>query len=59
MFRSKFFDLKHRNVSLWFSVFTFWSKFCELTRHNIRVWVNVFTSSIFFLFDRFNITCAS
>ncbi|MFS8018595.1 hypothetical protein Hanom_Chr15g01393871 [Helianthus anomalus] len=46
MLRSKFCDLKHRNVRLWFSVFTFRSKFCELTRRNIHVWVK--TSSIFF-----------
>ncbi|MFS7986867.1 hypothetical protein Hanom_Chr11g01015301 [Helianthus anomalus] len=59
MLRSKFCDLTHRNVRLWFTVFTFRSKFCELTRRNVRVWVNVFTSSIFFPFDRFNITCAS
>ncbi|KAJ0889167.1 hypothetical protein HanRHA438_Chr09g0409931 [Helianthus annuus] len=43
----KFCDLTHRNVRLWFSVFTFRSKFCELTRRNVRVCENVFTSSIF------------
>ncbi|MFS7907244.1 hypothetical protein Hanom_Chr01g00068981 [Helianthus anomalus] len=59
MIRSKFCDLTHRNVHLWFNVFTFRSKFCELTRRNVRVWVNVFTSSVFFLFDRFNKMCAS
>ncbi|MFS7912769.1 hypothetical protein Hanom_Chr02g00133771 [Helianthus anomalus] len=58
MLYSKFCDLTHRNVCLWFSVFTFRFKFCELTRRNVRVWVNVFTSSIFFPFDRFNITSA-
>ncbi|MFS8004040.1 hypothetical protein Hanom_Chr13g01220961 [Helianthus anomalus] len=47
MLRSKFCDLTHRNVHLWFNVFTFRSKFCELTRRNVRVWVNVFTSSVF------------
>ncbi|MFS7983687.1 hypothetical protein Hanom_Chr11g00977451 [Helianthus anomalus] len=47
MLRSKFCDLTHRNVRLWFNVFTFRSKFCELTRRHVRVWVNVFTSSIF------------
>ncbi|MFS7922267.1 hypothetical protein Hanom_Chr03g00247101 [Helianthus anomalus] len=48
MLDSKFCGLTHRNVRLWFNVFTFRSKFCELTRRNVRVWVNVFTSSIFF-----------
>ncbi|MFS7937108.1 hypothetical protein Hanom_Chr05g00423701 [Helianthus anomalus] len=47
MLGSKFCDLTHRNVHLWFNVFTFRSKFCELTRRNVRVWVNIFTSSIF------------
>ncbi|MFS7987788.1 hypothetical protein Hanom_Chr11g01027011 [Helianthus anomalus] len=59
MLCSKFCDLTHHNVRLWFNVFTFRSKFCELTRCNVRVWVKVFTSSIFFPFDRFNITCGS
>ncbi|MFS8012678.1 hypothetical protein Hanom_Chr14g01323651 [Helianthus anomalus] len=59
MLGSKFCDLTHRNVRLWFNVFTFSSKFCELTRCNVRVWMNVFTLSIFFLFNRFNITCGS
>ncbi|MFS8024656.1 hypothetical protein Hanom_Chr16g01465961 [Helianthus anomalus] len=56
MFGSKFCDLTHRRVHLWFNVFTFCSKFCELTRRNVSVWVNVFTSSLFSPFDRFNIT---
>ncbi|MFS7956258.1 hypothetical protein Hanom_Chr07g00652481 [Helianthus anomalus] len=56
MLRSKFWDLTHRNVRLWFNVFTFRSKFCELTRRNVRVLVNVFTSSFFSPFDRCNIT---
>ncbi|MFS8014833.1 hypothetical protein Hanom_Chr15g01349121 [Helianthus anomalus] len=37
MLRSKFCDLTHRNVRLWFNIFTFRSKFCELTRRNVRV----------------------
>ncbi|MFS7926782.1 hypothetical protein Hanom_Chr04g00301181 [Helianthus anomalus] len=57
MLGSKFCDLTHRSVHLWFNVFTFRSKFCELTRRNVSVWVNVFTSSLFSPFDRFNITC--
>ncbi|MFS7930855.1 hypothetical protein Hanom_Chr04g00349161 [Helianthus anomalus] len=59
MLRSNFFDLTHRNVRLWFNVFTFRSKFCELARRNVRVWVNVFTSFIFFPFEMFNIMCGS
>ncbi|MFS7910818.1 hypothetical protein Hanom_Chr02g00110651 [Helianthus anomalus] len=35
MLRSKFCDLTHRNVRLWFNVFTFCSEFCELTRCNV------------------------
>ncbi|MFS8024878.1 hypothetical protein Hanom_Chr16g01468491 [Helianthus anomalus] len=59
MVGSKFCDLTYQNVRLWFNVFTFPSKFCELTRRNVRVWVKVFTTSIFFSFNRFNITCGS
>ncbi|MFS7897119.1 hypothetical protein Hanom_Chr00s006939g01736311 [Helianthus anomalus] len=59
MLLSKFCDSTHRNVRFWFNVFTFRSKFYELIRRKVRVWVNVFTSSIFFPFDRFNITFAS
>ncbi|MFS7960261.1 hypothetical protein Hanom_Chr08g00701141 [Helianthus anomalus] len=55
MLQSKFCDLTHRNVRLWFNVFMFCSKFCELTRRNLRMWVNVFTSSIFSPFDTLNI----
>ncbi|KAJ0914185.1 hypothetical protein HanPSC8_Chr06g0235751 [Helianthus annuus] len=47
MLGSKFCDVTHRKVRLWFNVFTFRSKFCELTRRSMRVWVNVFISSIF------------
>ncbi|MFS7964961.1 hypothetical protein Hanom_Chr08g00756541 [Helianthus anomalus] len=48
MLGSKFCDLTHHNVRLWFNVFTFRSKFCKLTRRNMRVWVNVFYIVYFF-----------
>ncbi|MFS8024905.1 hypothetical protein Hanom_Chr16g01468791 [Helianthus anomalus] len=58
MLGSKFCDLTHSNVRLWFNVFTFRSKFCELTRRNMRV-CERFYIVYFSSFDRFNITCES
>ncbi|MFS7990057.1 hypothetical protein Hanom_Chr11g01054341 [Helianthus anomalus] len=60
MFGSKFCDLTHHDVRLWFNVFTFRSKFCELIRRNVRACVGERLYIVYFFpFDRFNIMCGS